>query len=68
MLLSDLEQPGGALTTPIKAPMALLLPVALALFPIILPAGLAGTNFHALLLCGACLLLSKSLTLAPQEL
>ncbi|KAL3143323.1 hypothetical protein ABBQ38_002160 [Trebouxia sp. C0009 RCD-2024] len=42
MLLADLEQPGGTLTTPIKAPMALLLPVALALFPVVLPSGLIG--------------------------
>lgn len=42
MLLADLEQPGGTLTTPFKAPTALLLPIALALFPIVLPAGLLG--------------------------
>ena len=42
MLLADLEQPGGTLTTPIKAPMALLLPIAVALFPVVLPAGLTG--------------------------
>lgn len=42
MLLADLEQPGGTLTTPIKAPMALLLPTAIALFPVALPAGFIG--------------------------
>ena len=42
MLLADLEQPGGVLTSPIKAPMSLLFPVALALFPIVLPAGFVG--------------------------
>ncbi len=42
MLLADLEQPGGTLTSPIKAPMSLLFPVALALFPIVLPAGFVG--------------------------
>ena len=42
MLLADLEQPGGTLTTPIKAPMALLLPIAIGLFPVVLPAGLIG--------------------------
>lgn len=39
MLLADLEQPGGTLTSPIKAPLSLLFPIALALFPIVLPAG-----------------------------
>ncbi|KAL0045347.1 hypothetical protein WJX82_004386 [Trebouxia sp. C0006] len=42
MLLADLEQPGGTLTSPIKAPMSLLFPIALALFPIVLPAGFVG--------------------------
>ena len=42
MLLADLEQPGGTLVTPIKAPMALLFPIALALFPVVLPAGVVG--------------------------
>lgn len=42
MLLADLEQPGGTLTTPIKAPMALLLPIAITLFPVALPAGFVG--------------------------
>ena len=45
MLLADLEQPGGTLTSPIKAPMSLLLPIALALFPIVLPAGVVGKGF-----------------------
>ncbi len=44
MLLADLEQPGGTLTSPIKAPMSLLFPIALALFPIVLPAGFVGKN------------------------
>ena len=42
MLLADLEQPGGTLITPIKAPMALLLPIAITLFPVALPAGFIG--------------------------
>ena len=42
MLLADLEQPGGTLTSPIKAPLSLLFPIALALFPIVLPAGFVG--------------------------
>ena len=53
MLLADLEQPGGTLTTPIKAPMALLLPVALALFPIMVPAGLLGKT--CMRSCRGCL-------------
>ena len=44
MLLADLEQPGGTLTTPFKAPMALLFPIALALLPTILPAGFVGNS------------------------
>ena len=39
MLLADLEQPGGTLINPVKAPMHLLLPVALKLVPTVLPAG-----------------------------
>lgn len=44
MLLADLEQPGGTLTTPFKAPLALLFPIALALFPTVLPAGFVGNT------------------------
>ena len=42
MLLADLEQPGGTLTNPFRAPLALLMPIALALFPTVLPAGFVG--------------------------
>ena len=42
MVLADLEQPGGELTSPIKAPLAQLLPVAIALFPVAILAGFAG--------------------------
>ena len=42
MLLADLEQPGGTLTSPIRAPVAHLLPIAIAGFPVVLPAGLIG--------------------------
>ena len=42
MVLADLEQPGGVLTSPIKAPLAQLLPVAIALFPVAILAGFAG--------------------------
>lgn len=42
MLLADLEQPEGTLTSPIKAPMAILLPIAVTLFPVVLPAGFIG--------------------------
>ena len=54
MLLADLEQPGGTLTSPVKAPMALLFPIALALFPIVLPAGCIGKLFFFHNACSTC--------------
>lgn len=44
MLLADLEQPGGTLLNPVKAPMHLLLPIALRLLPTGLPAGAVGEH------------------------
>ena len=46
MLLAGLEQPGGALISPIKASLSELLPIATALFPIALLAGFAGMAFY----------------------
>ena len=47
MLLADLEQPGGTLINPVKAPMHLLLPVALKLVPTVLPAGAVSEGVHS---------------------
>lgn len=50
MLLADLEQPGGTLVNPVKAPMKLLLPIALRLLPTVLPAGAVGKHADAVAL------------------
>ena len=46
MLLADLEQPGGVLVSPVKAPLSLLFPIGLALFPVVLPAGFVGRHLR----------------------